>query len=231
MPDPPGLPAPLQPVGWRQRAHDACAALGLDATRVTRRATIAVATAVVAIVAVVAWRATSGASEPPELHIPRARPAQPQPLTTDITTGPSYAHAAGAVARPGVYRLPPGARVADLLDAAGGPESDADVDQLNLAAPVADGERVYVPKRGETPPAPAAQGAGATAAAAPAGPVNLNTATFDQLDALPGVGPATAQAIIDYRTRHGRFRSVDELLEVRGIGEAKLADLRPKVRV
>ena len=124
--------------------------------------------------------------------------------------------------------------MADVVEAAGGPSPDADLDQLNLAAKVGDGDRVYVPRRGEALPAQASTpGAGPVAAGGPAGagPVDLNTATAEQLEALPGVGPATAAAILDYRREHGRFRSVDELLDVRGIGEAKLAALRPKVRV
>jgi len=147
----------------------------------------------------------------------------------------AYVHAAGAVARPGVYRVVAGGRVADVLDAAGGPAHDADLDQVNLAAKVTDGERVYVPHRGQAVPAVAtggaAAGASGAAGGAAAGPVDLNTATLEQLDALPGVGPATAQAILDYRAEHGRFAQVQELLEVRGIGEAKLAAIRARVRV
>ena len=133
------------------------------------------------------------------------------------------------MARPGVYRVRPGGRVVDVVDAAGGPGPDADLDQVNLAARVADGDRVYVPRRGEAPPAGA--GAGGPGGSPAAGPVDLNTATLEQLDALPGVGPATAQAILDHRAEHGRFAAVDELLEVRGIGDAKLAALRSKVKV
>jgi competence protein ComEA len=154
-----------------------------------------------------------------ESVLPRAAPAPPE-AAPDVV-----AHAAGAVARPGVQRLPAGARVADLLDAAGGATADADLDQVNLAAKVSDGDRVYVPRRGEAPP-PAAAGQPAAE-----GPVNLNTATAEQLDALPGVGPSTAAAIVEHRTRNGRFRTVDDLGQVPGIGPARLAALRPKVRV
>lgn len=144
-------------------------------------------------------------------------------------------HAAGAVNRPGVYALSDGARVADVVTAAGGLASDADMDRLNLAARVSDGERVYAPRKGEeVPPGPVA-GSGGTAGgqpgAAPAGPIDLNTATAEQLDALPGVGPATSAAIVTYRDRNGRFRAVDELLEVPGIGPAKLEAIRPLVRI
>ena len=151
-------------------------------------------------------------------------------------------HVAGAVKEPGVHRLAAGARIDDAVRAAGGPTPGANVDALNLAAPLTDGSRVYVPTRGETAapvivdptPAPGyvSAGAGSSGGATVAsGPVDLNTATAEQLDTLPGVGPATAAAIIDYRTQHGRLRSVTELLEIRGIGDAKLASLRSKVRV
>lgn len=153
--------------------------------------------------------------------LPRASVAS----TTSAVSERSLVYVTGAVASPGVYRLRPGARVADVLDAAGGPLPDADVVRLNLAAVVADGERVYVPRKGEEL-VPPEVGAGP----AP-GPVNLNTATADQLDALPGIGPATADAIVAWRRDHGRFKTVDDLLNVRGIGPAKLDALRKQVRV
>jgi len=160
---------------------------------------------------------------PPALQLPRAEAA---PATTETTTGVLVVDVAGAVVRPGLLRLQAGARVADLVAAAGGPTPDADLDQVNLAARAADGDRVYIPRRGETPP-PAVSGSGP---AARTGPVDLNSATVEQLDALPGVGPATAQAILEWRRQHGRFRSVQDLLEVRGIGPAKFATLRPLVK-
>jgi len=160
----------------------------------------------------------------PELHLPRADAA---PASTATTTGEVVAHVAGAVVRPGIVRLAGAGRVDDAIAAAGGPAADADLNQVNLAAKVGDGDRIYVPRRGESPP-PAPSGG----AAAPArtGPVDLNSASPEQLDALPGVGPATAKAIVDYRTRHGRFRTVDDLLSVPGIGPTKLATLKPLVR-
>ena len=143
-----------------------------------------------------------------------------------------------------------GSRVVDVLTAAGGPLPGADVQRLNLARVVADGEQVFVPKPGETPPVPvgAAGGAGAVAgsgpgAGAPSGgagssgasgavaPVDLNAANLAALDTLPGVGPVLAQRILDWRAQHGRFSSVDELGEVSGIGDKLLEQIRPKVRV
>src|SRR5205823_1869777 len=126
---------------------------------------------------------------------------------------------------PGIYRLGTGARIFDAVATAGGGGPDADLDAINLAAPIADGERVYVPRKGETPP-PLAGGNPAANAI-----VNLNSASADELDALPGVGPSLAGAILEYRKEHGRFRSVDDLLLVPGIGPAKVAALRARVQV
>jgi competence protein ComEA len=159
--------------------------------------------------------------------------AEPPPsmVTTTVATE-VVVHVAGAVLRPGGITLPPGSRVVDAIDAAGGVAADADPGRHNLAAELTDGERVSVPRTGEAAPPPVEGAAGDGGASGErSGPVDLNTATLDQLDDLPGVGPATAQAIIDWRDEHGGFSSVDQLLEVRGIGEAKLADLRDLVTV
>jgi competence protein ComEA len=139
----------------------------------------------------------------------------------------------GAVLQPGVHRLASGARVTDAVAAAGGLGPTADGARLNLAAPLQDGQRVFVPAVGQDPP-PVVGPTGAGDAggdAAPSGPVNLNTADADALDALPGVGPATAAAIIEHRKEIGGYTSVDQLLDVRGIGDAKLEQLRPLVTV
>ncbi|MFF8397109.1 helix-hairpin-helix domain-containing protein [Streptomyces sp. NPDC016172] len=143
----------------------------------------------------------------------------------------------GKVREPGIHRLPAGSRVADALHAAGGVKPGTNTDGLNRARFLVDGEQVIV---GGPAPAAGAGGGGAApggpagaaagGAAAPAAPVSLNTATADQLDTLPGVGPVLAQHIIDYRTQHGGFRSVDELREVNGIGDRRFADLRNLVR-
>ncbi len=142
----------------------------------------------------------------------------------------------GKVRKPGVHRLPAGARVEDALRAAGGVRPGTKTDGLNRARFLVDGEQVVVgapaPPAGTGPAGPGGVGGsgGTAAGAAPAAPVSLNTATADQLDTLPGVGPVLAQHIIDYRTRQGGFRSVDELREVNGIGERRFADLRNLVR-
>lgn len=132
-----------------------------------------------------------------------------------------YVDVVGAVRRPGLYRLPRGARIADAVARAGGTTRKAQLELVNVAAPLADGEQVVVPRRG-APAAVAASGAGAPSA----GPVHLSTATAEQLDSLPGIGPVTAQKILDYRQQHGGFSSVDELDAVPGIGPARLEQLK-----
>ncbi|MFG2134386.1 helix-hairpin-helix domain-containing protein [Streptomyces sp. NPDC048751] len=141
----------------------------------------------------------------------------------------------GKVRDPGIHRLPAGSRVADALRAAGGVRPGTNTDGLNRARFLVDGEQVLVGGSAAAPgvaPGPGGAGpaGGAPGGAAPATPVSLNTATVDQLDTLPGVGPVLAQHIVDYRTRNGGFRSIDELREVNGIGERRFADLRNLVR-
>ncbi|HEY5876687.1 MAG TPA: helix-hairpin-helix domain-containing protein, partial [Ilumatobacteraceae bacterium] len=168
-------------------------------------------------------------------------PAAASSTTTATSIGPPGAavsdtivvQAAGAVAAPGVYSLPAGARVHELISAAGGVTAEGDPAAISLAVVLVDGQRVYVPLIGEIVPAapalpPTAAGAGAAAAT---GPIDLNRATAEQLDALPGVGPATAAAIVAHRDGNGPFASVEDLLDVRGIGPAKLDGLRDLVTV
>jgi competence protein ComEA len=137
-------------------------------------------------------------------------------------------HVAGAVRSPGVYRLREGERIQDAVRRAGGTRQGADLNAINLAAKVADGQQVVVPRRG----APGAAAVGTAAAGSPAqAPVSLNSATAEQLDTLDGVGPATAAKILDWRRRHGGFRSIDDLGEIPGIGPKRLAALRGKVQL
>ncbi len=155
--------------------------------------------------------------------------ARVAPAPAAIRQPPVVVHVVGAVRRPGLYHLRQGGRIADAVRRAGGPTRAADVELVNLAAPLADGEQVVVPRHA---PAGAATGSGhtgAVAAATPSGPVHLSTATVEDLDVLPGVGPVTAQRIVDYRTAHGAFSSVDELDAVPGIGPARLDQLRDLV--
>jgi competence protein ComEA len=147
--------------------------------------------------------------------------------------GTLLVHVAGAVHRPGVYRLRQGARVDDAVTRAGGPRRRADLGAVNLAAELEDGRQILVPPRAPAAPAgsPAATSPSGGAGPAQGVPLNLNTATLEQLDELQGIGPATAQQILDYREEHGGFGSVEELDQVPGIGETRLATLRDKVRV
>ncbi len=163
------------------------------------------------------------------------------PATTSAASASSSAritvHVAGAVARPGVVELGAGARVIDAVEAVGGAHADADLDRLNLAAKLADGERVYVPKVGEADPGvvtggdASATGTGTSGGTILGGKVNLNTATDAQLEDLPGIGPTYAQSIIAERQRRGGFKSVNELRGVRGIGDKRFAELAPLVTV
>lgn len=148
--------------------------------------------------------------------------------------GPTVAvHVAGHVKKPGLYHLDPTARIDDAVKAAGGATDDADLNQLNLAGTVEDGSQIRVPGEGETVEAPVSaphrtrSARTAAKASAPVGQVSLNSASAEELDQLPGVGPATAQKIIDYRTANGGFKSVDEVQHVKGIGPKKYAKMAP----
>jgi competence protein ComEA len=137
-------------------------------------------------------------------------------------------HVVGAVRRPGLYRLDHGSRIADAVRRAGGATRRADLSLVNLAAQVSDGTQVVVPAR-VTVAAGQAEGGGGEATTPAAGPVHLNTATIEQLDALPGIGPVTAQKILDYREQHGAFSSIEDLDAIPGIGPARLEQLREQV--
>ena len=128
---------------------------------------------------------------------------------------------AGAVRQPGLHELAPGTRIADAVAAAGGATAKADITAVNLAAPIADGEQIVVPARGS-----GAAGASSGAAPSPTSPLDLNSASLEQLDALPGIGPATAQKILDYRQAHGSFHSIAELDAVPGIGQGRIEQLK-----
>ena len=191
--------------------------LGVQGRRVLAAALLAL------VLVIVAWRHAAAGSTAPLRVAPvvpaRASPAAPAAaaarrlLVVDVV---------GAVRRPGLVRLPEGSRVADAIAQAGGLRRGAERAGVNFAAPVSDGQQVVVPQRG----AAVAAGAGAGAASASTGPVSLNSATAEQLDTLPGVGPVTAEKIVAYRQEHGAFRSIDELDAISGIGPSRIANLR-----
>jgi competence protein ComEA len=170
-------------------------------------------------------RYLKGAAPPPSAPPPRVETA----ARSSVAGSAALVHVAGAVREPGVYPLRPGSRIDDAVRRAGGPTSKADLGAVNLAAKVEDGRQVLVPEKARAGAPVAAAGAGSPTA--PGQPLDLNTATMEQLDTLPGVGPATAQKILDYREQHGGFGSVDELGQVPGIGDKRMADLREQVRV
>jgi competence protein ComEA len=194
------------------------------------RSELAAYAACAVLVALLGWRAlradhgsasaaaaSSGSAMRPGAAIVRRAPAE-RPLV----------HVVGAVRRPGVYRLSAGQRVQDAIRRAGGAGRGADLQAINLAAKVVDATQVVVPRRGAAAGAAAAT-AGAPATGGASAPVNLNSATAEQLDTLDGVGPATAQKILEFRRQHGGFRSIDDLAQVSGIGPKRLEALRSQV--
>lgn len=210
------LPDPLRDARWEPGRPGALAV-----------SLVAALAAVIAAVGV--WR---------ERPVPEPTPALPL-ITADTAPGPSappppagpevVVSVAGRVVRPGLVRLPDGTRIADALAAAGGPLPGTDLMGLNIARRLSDGEQILI---GVAPPP--GQPPDGVAPSTPSGAsrkVDLNTATLEQLDVLPGVGPVTAQRILDWRVAHGRFTSVDQLREVSGIGQARLARLKDLVRV
>ncbi|WP_245730790.1 ComEA family DNA-binding protein [Micromonospora pallida] len=200
------------------------------------RALAAVAAVVVLGAGFWAWRSRPQVEPVPAPSASAALPADAAPAPPSGSGAAELVVAvAGRVRRPGLVRLPAGARVADAIEAAGGAQPGVDVALLNLARRVTDGELILV---GVTPPpgagptaAGAAPGAGGPGAPAAGGKVNLNTATVAQLDTLPGVGPVLAQRIIDHRDRQGGFRSVGDLRQVEGIGDARYEQLKDLVTV
>jgi competence protein ComEA len=219
------LPDPPDPVAARR------ALAAFDPGRRALLVLAVVAVTVAVVVAFLVWRS-------------RPRPVEVAPVAGPVSVQPSPSASgivvavAGRVHRPGLVRLPFGARVADAIEAAGGVLPGTDLGFLNLARKLVDGELLVVgASPAPVPPGGAAPGAGAPGGGAPGGgavpgaPVNLNTATAAELESLPGVGPVLAERIVDYRTRNGGFRSVDELRKVEGVGDARYAQLKDLVTV
>jgi competence protein ComEA len=196
----------------------------LDPGRRGVRALAAVALVAVAVAGFFAWRAR------PHVEPVTARSVAAEPSPSAGPSGLVVVAVSGRVQHPGLVRLPAGARVADAIDAAGGALPDTDLSSVNLARKLADGELIAIGVPALDVPGPA-PGGGAGPGGAGSGPINLNTATEAQFEALPGIGPVLAQHIVEYRTRHGQFRSVDELKQVDGLGAARFAQLKSLVTV
>lgn len=194
------------------RLRDLAVRLGLTAAEAAALALLA--GGAVAVCAVLWWTGRPAVTEPLAPPVVTASPTTPTSLLV---------HVAGAVHQPGVQRLPDGARVADAIAAAGGVTSEAALSALNLARPLSDGEQILVPETATALPA--------AASGAATGPLDLNLATAEALEGLPGVGPVLAARIVAHRDRIGRFRDVSELQDVPGIGPARFAELEPLVVV
>jgi len=199
---------------------------------VSRSTALVLASGLLAVLVVAGHRlAAAGTARTPDVVAPL------EPISSVSSTSARAAlvvHVVGAVRRPGLYRLREGARVADALKRAGGSTRRADLAALNLAAPLVDGVQVFVPPQalaagGTALPAEAEPAAGSEVGPGLGRKLSLGTATADELDELPGVGPVTAQSILDYRTEHGPFRSVDDLDAVPGIGPTRIEQLRDLV--
>lgn len=192
---------------------------------VSRTTALVAGSLLLAVLALAGHRlAQTGAATTPEVVAPLepVRPSRARPRLV--------VHVVGAVHRPGLYRLPDGARVFDAVARAGGATRRAELAALNLAAPLVDGVQVLVPSRQRAGTAAGTDGAGSVAAEGVAAPKpSLSSATLEELDGLPGVGPVTAQRIVDYRTEHGPFASVDDLDAVPGIGPTRIEQLRDLV--
>jgi competence protein ComEA len=178
--------------------------------------------AALAAVVLIEWRRPR--SEPIRLDAPSPPPSVQATAAPSPTPRPIQVYVSGAVSLPDVYALPHGSIVKDALEAAGGAGGDADLDRINLAAALADGQHVYVPRQGEeSPPIQAPVGGSSSQGE---GAVNINTADAAELETLPGIGPSLAGRIIAYREANGPFASVDEITQVSGIGPATLEEIR-----
>ncbi len=182
--------------------------------------------ALIVVVGVVIFAVLRPAPAAPAITITLRPTSTAAPAPTEKTAIRVYV--SGAVKQPDVYSLPPDSIVRDALTAAGGPADDADLDRINLAAPLSDGIQVHFPRKGEPAAAPAAS---ASSGAAVGAPIDINTATLEQLDTLPGIGPVIAQRIIDYRQASGPFTSIDQIKDVRGIGDALFDDIKDHITV
>ena len=194
----------------------------MDMPQISRKRALGYVGGLLLVLALSGRLVLAGAEDAPLPPARAALSATPAPPRTVVV------HVVGAVRRPGLYELAEGSRVDEAIRKAGGPKPKAALELVNLAAPIADGQQILVPAREDVTASPFAPD---PAQSLPTAKVHLNTATLEQLDALPGIGPVTAQKILDYRTEHGSFQSVDELDAVSGIGPARLEQLKPLVEL
>jgi len=160
---------------------------------------------------------------------PRGEPVELLPPPTSV---PLTVHVAGAVGQPGVYQLPRGSRVQDAIEAAGGFSTEADPQTLNLAARLEDGSQVYVPAEGEERPASVSTAQSSTADdSSPLYPININTASIEELQLLPGIGESKAESIVEYREANGLFASIEDIMEVSGIGQSTFDEFKELITV
>lgn len=209
----------VRPSVWRTARHAQARAAGLD-LRLVVAGGVGLCVVAVLVAALLVRSEVDGAAAEPPVTIPAA--------TTSTTAAGLVVHAGGAVRSPGVYRLPPGSRVVDLLERAGGPALDLDLDRVNLAATLVDGQRQWFPRVGEAMPPTAG---GSTSASSAPSRIDLNHATVDQLDTLPGIGPTLASAIVADRERRGPFGSVEDLSRVKGLTRSRIDVIRDLVGV
>ncbi|MFV0253735.1 MAG: helix-hairpin-helix domain-containing protein [Beutenbergiaceae bacterium] len=230
--------------GHRLQRYLRAAYDGQDTQPISRRWAIAAPTAIVLAIAILAlglvaagWFALNRPADPapvPSVAPPVSAPATAPTPSSTSQSGLVAVHVAGAVAQPGVVEVASGTRVVAAIEAAGGARPDADLDALNLAAPVVDGQQVYVPVVGEHLPSAGGangDGAGGAAPGTGSGLIDINSADAGTLESLPGIGPALAQRIVEWRDDHGRFDSLDALTQVSGIGPATVDRLRDHATV
>jgi competence protein ComEA len=192
---------------------------------VSRTTTLVGVSIAFVLLAVVGQRlAQAGTSRAPEPAVAPLEPVAASPSRTELVV-----HVVGAVRRPGLYRLRDDARIADAVRRAGGALRSADLAGVNLAAPLVDGVQILVPEAAGSLSSPAEAGGGAAGLGSAGGSVSLSSATVEELDTLPGIGPITAQRIVDYRAEHGPFASVDDLDAVPGVGPTRVEQLRELV--
>jgi competence protein ComEA len=171
---------------------------------------------------------------PTPIEIVPPQPTPPPQLTATPTPSPLRVYVTGAVAHPDVYLLAPGSIVKDAIEAAGGASDDADLVGINLAQELGDQQQLYVPSQGETAPPPPITGGEVKPSPGPKaldGKININTATVEELDTLPGIGPAFAQRIIEYRESNGPFMSIEDIVLVSGIGDATFAKIKDLITI